>query len=515
MKRSEQHTRQADVSFDGGNLDCGNGLLLLIRRHIDPLMAGQLLEIQSQEPSVEDELPAWCRLTDNELVSWTSSDGHWSFLVCKGRVADSSFDSSSKPEVEANKVATNLTAARVEFVIPDSLPEPTAVPPLRPLSVMGVGSWPRPKWMMQSIHSHLQGQIPDSEFQETANDAVRLAVAAQEAAGADVISDGEQRRDSYSSFVGGILCNSQLIPLTDLAAMVDDSEKFEAELRALDVPAKDVRHPVVFGKLGRIDPLVLHELTFAQKCTDKPIKVALPGPYLLTRTLWLDCLEDLPYENREEMAIDIVRVLREELAFLLASGASIVQFDEPVLTEVVFTGSSKKRSFMCGALSEKGAPEEELNFAVGLMNDLIRGFPKDRIAVHVCRGNWTKDENALLSGNYTALEGYLKKVEVGTLFLELSTPRAGEMKAVAELDTNHRIGVGSVNPRIERVETVEEICAHIEEAISLFGVDRVLMNSDCGFATFADNPVASSEIAQAKLRSMALASDVLRRKYNV
>ena len=74
-------------------------------------------------------------------------------------------------------------------------------------------------------------------------DAVRLSIDAQLRAGVDVITDGEQRRDSYASFVGGLLDNCQLIPLTDLTAMVDDPDKFEKELRALDVPAGEVRHP--------------------------------------------------------------------------------------------------------------------------------------------------------------------------------------------------------------------------------------------------------------------------------
>ena len=62
------HTHQPDVSFDGGDLDCGNGLLLLIRKHIDPMDRGKLLEIRSTEISVDEDLPAWCRMTGNELV---------------------------------------------------------------------------------------------------------------------------------------------------------------------------------------------------------------------------------------------------------------------------------------------------------------------------------------------------------------------------------------------------------------------------------------------------------------
>ena len=65
----DEHPYQPHDSFDGGDLDCGNGLLLLIRKHIDPLTPGQLLEILSTESSVVEDLPAWCRLTKNELVS--------------------------------------------------------------------------------------------------------------------------------------------------------------------------------------------------------------------------------------------------------------------------------------------------------------------------------------------------------------------------------------------------------------------------------------------------------------
>src|SRR5271155_13366 len=89
MKPTGQHPFPPDVSFDGGDLDCGNGLLLLIRKHIDPLARGQLLEIRSTEISVDEDLPAWCRLTGNQLVSWTKSGKQRSFLVGKGSLAES------------------------------------------------------------------------------------------------------------------------------------------------------------------------------------------------------------------------------------------------------------------------------------------------------------------------------------------------------------------------------------------------------------------------------------------
>src|SRR5467141_974801 len=81
---AERHRFEPDARFDGGDLDCGDGLLLLIRQHIDPLVPGQLLEFTSTEISVEEEVPAWCRMTGNELISVTRRDRQRSFLVCKG-----------------------------------------------------------------------------------------------------------------------------------------------------------------------------------------------------------------------------------------------------------------------------------------------------------------------------------------------------------------------------------------------------------------------------------------------
>ena len=419
MQASPSHSHQPDVSFDGGDLDCGNGLLLLIRKHIDPLPRGGLLEIRSSEISVDEDLPAWCRLTGNELLSWTKQDEQRSFLVAKGNFSErvSVVTGAAGTTGAASAASVTLLTEPVKVSIPTELPAPAAAPAIAPLSVMGIGSWPRPRWMLQAMHDHMESRLDAVAFQATADDAVRLSVAAQLRAGVDVVTDGEQRRDSYASFVGGILDNCQLIPLTDLLPLVDDPEEFARELRALDVPAEEVRHPAVFGTLGRSKPLAVHEVDFVKTLTNKPIKIALPGPYLLTRTMWLECVSDRAYANRETLATDIIRVLREELAHLLAAGVAMVQFDEPVLSEVVYSGSVSKRSFMCGALSEKNEIPAELGFARELINAVVAGFPRERIALHMCRGNWTPDESAALSGDYTPLIETLSGLQVGSLLL--------------------------------------------------------------------------------------------------
>lgn len=508
MSDATQHPQHADVSFDGGDLDCGNGLLLLIRKHIDPLDRGGLLEIRSTETSVDEDLPAWCRMTGNELVSFIKSGKQRSFLVAKGKLAERNSAAAAAPVLRAG---VELVAVTPLLAFPPVAPAPA----IRPLSVMGIGSWPRPRWMLQAVHEHMEGRIDDTAFHATADDAVRLAVSAQLRAGADVVSDGEQRRDSYASFVASRLDNCQLIPLTDLLPLVDDPEEFERELRALDVPAGDVRHPAVFGPLGRSRGIAVHEVDFARSLTAGPVKVALPGPYLLTRTMWMECISDRAYANREDLAQDIVRVLREEIACLLAAGAALIQLDEPVLSEIVFSGPANGRSFMCGALSAKGDSPIELAFARDLVNAVTKGFPRERIALHMCRGNWSADESLALSGDYRPLVDTLGQMQVGTLFLELCTPRAGEMEILQSLPEDMRIGVGACNQKHAHVESVESIVRHAEHAIQLFGAERVLLTPDCGFATFADNPLNSGATAEAKLAALAQATSLLRARHHI
>jgi 5-methyltetrahydropteroyltriglutamate--homocysteine methyltransferase len=508
MRWLNEHEHRHDVSFDGGDLDCGNGLLLLIRRHIDPLDKGQLLEILSTESSVEEDLPAWARMTGNELLSAVRRGPQRSYLICKG-------SSGGKPVETGRPSAPPVVPATP---IPQPTPEPLAPAPvgeIAPLSVMGVGSWPRPRWMLQALEEFLQGRLDPASFHQTADDAVRLAIRDQEEAGVDVVTDGEQRRDNYASFVGTRLENCQLVPIVDLLPYVEDPDKFEKELRALDVPADTVRHPAILGPLKRARPLAVHELHFARSVTSRPVKIALPGPYLLTRTMWLECVSDRVYTERELLARDVVRVLREEIADLLAAGAALVQLDEPVLTEVVFGRPAQSRSFMCGALGERRDTESELAFAGSLLQQVLAGFPRQRLALHVCRGNWSRDESVALQGDYGPLMPLLRTIPAGTFFLEMCTPRAGELRLLRDLPAESRLGLGVVNPKSADVESVDAILRRAEEAIALLGPERVLLNPDCGFATFAASPLSPSALAKGKLSAIVQASRLLREKYHV
>src|SRR5437867_3643180 len=166
--------------------------------------------------------------------------------------------------------------------------------------------------------------------------ATLLAIKHQEDAGVDIVSDGEQRRDNFYSFICDRLDGIRLMTMADLLEYVEDKAGFENLLRALDVPAFAIRNPTVVGKLWPREPLALSDYRFLREHTRKPVKVTLPGPYLLSRSSWVKRLSEEAYPTREALADDMVSILRAELVELAAVGADVVQLDEPVLTELVF-----------------------------------------------------------------------------------------------------------------------------------------------------------------------------------
>jgi 5-methyltetrahydropteroyltriglutamate--homocysteine methyltransferase len=184
------------------------------------------------------------------------------------------------------------------------------------------------------------------EFERVADEEVRRCVARQVEAGVDIVVDGEQRRDNFYSFVTEKLEGTKLMSLAEMLETVEDKASFEEMLSTLDVPASAIRNPTCISRLSRREPLAVNELRFVKQLTEKPVKVSLPGPYLLTRAMWVGAFSGEAYADKTEMGDAVVRILREELMDLAAAGADFVQFDEPVLTEIVFSEECDRRTFM-------------------------------------------------------------------------------------------------------------------------------------------------------------------------
>lgn len=364
--------------------------------------------------------------------------------------------------------------------------------------------------MREALKNRRKGRISDSVFLKVADDSVKAAVALQERAGIDVISDGEMRRENFYSFIAECVDGIKLLSLADLLDYVEDKAAFERLLQSLDVPAFAIHNPVVEGKINVKKPLALEEFNYVRGLTDKPVKVALPGPYLLTRSMWVKSLSHDTYPTKESLGADVVTMLRDELISLRDAGCFFVQFDEPVLSEVAFAGPHATHTFMCAALSEKASPEQELEFAVQLINQVVQGVNGIKTGLHVCRGNWSRNDDVLLAGAYDPLIPYFAKMKVNQLVLEFATDRAGPVESLLKLPDEKEIGLGVMNPRTSELESPAFVKAKVSPLLSKRAPNSIFLNPDCGFGTFSDRPVNDWETAEKKLAALSQAAKSLR-----
>ena len=381
---------------------------------------------------------------------------------------------------------------------------------LFPVSV--VGSWPRPGWLVQALRRHQSGDLSREEFEQVADEAALAAIKYQEDAGVDIVCDGEVRRDNFYSFVAEKLPGVRLMKVSQLLDYVKDRAGFEEVLRALDVPSFAIKSPIVTEKISAEAPLAQDELAFLREHTTRQTKIPLPGPYLLTRSGWFEGLSDSAYATADELAADIVKLLRHEVVALRDQGADFIQFDEPSLSQVVY-GDEAEETFMCAALGSRKDPTDELEFAVRLMNETVEGIDGIKFGVHVCRGNWSRKEDVLLKGNYGPLLPYLMQMNIDQLVLEMATPRAGELDVFKEYGNQKELGLGVVNPRTDDIEDPAAIVQRVKQVLEYFEPDKIYLNPDCGFGTFAERCVNTSETAYRKLKAIGKAAAMLRAEY--
>ena len=109
--------------------------------------------------------------------------------------------------------------------------------------------------------------------------------------------------------------------------------------------------------------------------------------------------------------------------------------------------------------------------------------------MHVCRGNWSRREDVLLSGDYAPLVDAFARMKIDQHVLEYATPRAGDIEVVGAALAHREIGLGVVNPRTSEPESVEEIVARVEKALEFFQPEQVFLNPT---AASAASPTAAS-----------------------
>lgn len=387
----------------------------------------------------------------------------------------------------------------------------------KPFSTSLIGSMPRSKKIM-ALNRRLKMDLDyEKEYEDLIKTETENLVKLQEKYSIDLITNGELARDNYVSFVADRIDGVVMMNMGDMLEYIEDKQAFEQILETLDVPSVSIKNAICNGVLKYNKSLVSDEIKFLKKITNSPVKATLPGPYLMTRSMWLPALSKKFYNSKEELGEDVIKILKQEIDNLVQAGVDVIQFDEPVLTEVVFS-EGKTRSFMCAALSERKDPTEELKFATNLIKSVMEYIKEKDVlsSLHVCRGNWSKDESILLSGPYTPLVPLFEETSPDILALEFSTPRAGELDSLLsseKIKENSILALGVINPRTDIIESSQSIIEKTEEALKFIPKEKIWLNPDCGFATFSNRPVSTFEIIEKKLEQLQIAKNALREKY--
>lgn len=344
--------------------------------------------------------------------------------------------------------------------------------PAFPTSV--VGSMPRPAF----VRDLLARPADDHERAVHMDAAVRYVIALQEAAGIDVISDGEWRRLSY------------------IGIIADIAEGFARETRDglswhTVVGTVQPKHPGLTGEEARF--LVAH--------TSRATKVALPSPYLLGQRMWDPARSRAAYPTREAFMRALVPVLRGELLSLQAAGVTVAQFDDPHLC---LLADSRVRATLTD-------PDAEADLCVNLLNEIVAGIDGITTAVHLCRRNKGR-QGWIGEGGYDPIVPFLRNLAVDQYVLEFTIPVAGDFSVLRQLPDDRQVGLGCVDCRSEQIESPQAIAARVEQALHHIDAERVWLNPDCGFApgSAADIPV---DEAYAKLRAEAGAAVLLRQHH--
>jgi 5-methyltetrahydropteroyltriglutamate--homocysteine methyltransferase len=312
-----------------------------------------------------------------------------------------------------------------------------------------VGSHAHPAWFVSGIEEAERGRFGPADLAEMLDDAVDLAIHDQEAAGIDVITDGEMRR-------AGFFTAEFYRHLTGVRALPPD--------RLLGAGGHDQQHRFeVLEPIAAPDGLnVIAEFNAAKGRTTRPLKVTLPGPYTLSGRLRTGPGE--VYETRVEAAEAFVPILQAELSGLADAGATIIQVDEP---------------------SPAIHPDAPADF-VGLFNaavEPVRG--RVRLAAHLCFGNYLG--RPLAARSYRPIRDAMLGFGVDELVLEFANREMAEIDLLAELvDAGRDVAAGVIDVKNYHLETADEVAARIE-AILATGVsgDRLTLVPDCGFSQTA------------------------------
>lgn len=328
-----------------------------------------------------------------------------------------------------------------------------------------VGSYPQPEWLIDRVRLSKQVPrvrmqdlwlVPDAHLEAAQDDATLLAIRDQERAGLDIISDGEQRRESYSNRFATAL----------------DGIDLDRPGTTINRTGKTISVPRVAGKIRRRHPVELRDVKILRANTDRTIKATVPGPFTMGKQA-----QDDFYGDEEAVAMDYAAAVNEEIRDLFAAGADIVQIDEPWMQQ---------------------HPEKARQYGLKTLARALDGV-SGTIAIHLCFGY-----AAVVHDKPTGYS-FLPELEgsaVDQVSIEAAQPKL-DLSVLRELPSKTII-LGVIDLGDAAVERPETVAERIRTALKIVPAERLVIAPDCGMK-YLPRPVAYG-----KMRAMVEGAKIVR-----
>jgi 5-methyltetrahydropteroyltriglutamate--homocysteine methyltransferase len=328
------------------------------------------------------------------------------------------------------------------------------------------GSLPRPDWLAEPERLKGGWKLSGAALEEGKRRAAAEWLRHEEAAGIDIVTDGEVFR---IHFVHGFLEKISGIDWNRKTRMGIRDNRYELEV------------PTVTGPVSRPAPVHLDEVRFTRAQTKRRLKFTLPGPMTIC-----DTIADAHYGRRADMAMAFAKVLNEEARDLVAAGVDVIQFDEPAFNV-----------FM----------QDVRDWGITTLNRAIEGLPCTT-AVHICYGYGIRenlDWKKTLGGEWRQYEEIFPAIN-GSRIDQVSLECAGSRVPLSllRLLPDKRLMVGAIQVTGDHVETPEEVAATIRAAAEHVDLERILPCTNCGMA-----PIAY-DVALGKLRALGAGAALVR-----
>jgi len=359
-----------------------------------------------------------------------------------------------------------------------------------------IGSLLRPPELLEARAACREGKLKPEKLRDIEDRAILKALEMQKAAGVQIFSDGEYRRDIFTAditqAVEGLVPGKTTVSFEWRGAGSELAKKSkEGNLQF-----------IVGGKLRKKARLTPGEAPFLKQHAPGPFKVCTPAATQHAVSRYRPGVTDKVYPTIHDMLQDVAAIMRDEAQALIDEGASYLQLDAPSYSTFY---DPRRRD----ALKQSGVdPAAAFDAAIAADNAMIQGLkrgPDVVIGIHFCRGNKRSAWGA--EGSYEPIaEKAFGSLTMDRYLMEFDTERAGGFEPLRFVPKGKTVVLGLITTKEPRLESEDELLRRVEEASKYVAMENLAVSTQCGFASAASGNLLSWDDMQRKLDLVARAA---------